>query len=1065
MLITTFHRTKQLAQHEYGDIHQFITSNINDREFWEYSIVIEKAGDVYMSKEDMDTLHKNFENIKFKDIDVLEIESKSLTDWTLSEFENIGSLRLNKHQIYTETDGAHLRIKDCTIADLSNGTFGDLASQTIIDMENVRMIVDGKPRTLKLAPGIFSGTTSLQRLRLKGDIEFSNEPLFSHLTLWELEIRNNSLLNTCSSIAGITVKGSLVITDCNISELAGVILAPDIYRIDLSNNNISRIDSNVFANLTKLRKVDLSNNPLASIEGLFLAPKRMEMLNVGHTLITNLDNVFNNGEIDALILNHTPLTSIDGIRSLKSISRLSLTDCNMVITTDSILVNMPTTIKYEDDGDEYIIRKPEIGYLFLSGNNVSEDALLAIKKNVLHVIYNYSSSGECSNDTNGDVIIVYDELVHGKHYTWCLSETDIVGGYNIYTSRKLPDDVLDQLIDSGIHIDLAEHANAGCNMTIDILYDEDNPNPIHKKAFELFEGGYFPKKRIQMSVPNNVKEYVSKTRPCEPVLLYRGLHFDSYEEYNAFLNYNKLSMCSKDGMCKYVMATYTSWTHDKTIAEEYSGTMRPGISIIFSATFNPEDILIDFSNVENFDRQRLSTGNRRKGYKEVLVLPGEYQVMTEHFRDTLEKKHPAVVSKNFGDNVYQSSVASKISISQSYKNIYHDYTGALAYANETNVICGPEHDRCIFSYTFSRKSDFILVDDKTYNMMTNDRRHAIDEINQIIVERGDLDNERCVKYINTFIPKASRDVNIIGFAFKNANGENHGQYDYVICSPEKHLIRNYSSEVDWQYNPYLKSNSALQDLFKIMKLFRTSNKSHSGDLYEHTVWCYLYTEDVMEVIDDDYFASLSEVDKKFILACSLLHDIGKMSRKDVKEHSDNTQRYYTYDTIEKHPEYGAEHIDVTKSSWSSSKTKLINGINVKKILLEIDPSFTTSHVQILKQCILYHWEFGDILYNAQTSDIVLTYLGKIDCDQFNDINQQRLYVYCLLCVSISDILSRQPYTPIVKLGSADWNDVDNKVSKYIPSIQNVSKIRDGENYLSKAREMIGVARNIFSQIM
>jgi putative nucleotidyltransferase with HDIG domain len=508
------------------------------------------------------------------------------------------------------------------------------------------------------------------------------------------------------------------------------------------------------------------------------------------------------------------------------------------------------------------------------------------------------------------------------------------------------------------------------------------------------------------------------------------------------------------------MATYTSWTHDRSIAEEYSGISRPGISIIFSATFNPEDILIDFSKVENFDRQRLSIGNRRKSYKEVLVVPGEYQVMIEHFNDTLEKRHPVVVSKNFGDNIYQSSTGSKISVSQSYQNIYHDYTRALAYANETDVICGPDHNRCLFAYTFSKKSDFILVNDETYNTMTNNKQHVIDEINQIIVERGVLDNERCIRYINAFVSKSSRDVNIVGFAFKTADG----QYDYIICNPEKHLIRNYSSDVDWQYNPYLKSNSTLQDLFKIMRLFRTSNKSHSGDLYEHTVWCYLYTEDVMEVVDKDYFLSLSEVDRKFILVCSLLHDIGKMSRKDVKEHSDNTHRYYTYDTIEKHPEYGAEHIDTTKPSWSSSKTRLINGINIKKILLEIDPNFTTSHVQILKQCILYHWEFGDVLYNTQTNDIAKTYLGRINYDQFNDIHQQRLYVYCLLCLSISDILSRQPYTPVVNLGSADWRYVDNKVSKYIPSIRNVSKIRNGENYLSKTQEMIGAARNIFSQI-
>jgi HD-GYP domain-containing protein (c-di-GMP phosphodiesterase class II) len=388
--------------------------------------------------------------------------------------------------------------------------------------------------------------------------------------------------------------------------------------------------------------------------------------------------------------------------------------------------------------------------------------------------------------------------------------------------------------------------------------------------------------------------------------------------------------------------------------------------------------------------------------------------------------------------------------------MFHDFQGAI------NQECGNGGYGCVFAYRFRSNSDFVLVNEDTISLFTPTQQ-------KIIKSHINSDRASILCYdLNSF------GDGVIGFAIENKNRGQHGTYDYVVCNPLNYLVRDYDSDYDWQHNPYdsqmlQQSHPYLHEFISQMKRYKTTNTHfHSGDLYEHSVWCLLYAEDLMEIIDPDYFSTLSDSEKKIIAVCAFLHDIGKMvipekiPGKSVYRTNDGEVRY---DSLDLHPLYGAEHIDISnEKTYTATTSNLMNGINIREIIESFDVHFTPYHASILKECILNHWSFGDVFFiKKQSSE---EYIETLNLDTFSSQREKMMYTYAVLCTSVADIFSTQPYSPdVLDTDRTKFMNANGNVfSKYFNFVSNVSKNYSGKKFDNIIGQSINYARDVFEKI-
>lgn len=136
------------------------------------------------------------------------------------------------------------------------------------------------------------------------DIDFSNNPLYE-LRAREFSNKNLSDVHKLKMV-------NCSIRDVNYKAFEGLSL---LIELDLSDNNILKLDADVFKSNSKLRIVILSNNKLKKLEdGLFAKKGYLQRVHLNNNRLENItNNVFGeNCTVTHMDLSHNLLKTIDG---------------------------------------------------------------------------------------------------------------------------------------------------------------------------------------------------------------------------------------------------------------------------------------------------------------------------------------------------------------------------------------------------------------------------------------------------------------------------------------------------------------------------------------------------------------------------------------------------------------------------------------------------------------------------------------------------------------------------------------------------------------------------------
>jgi hypothetical protein len=260
--------------------------------------------------------------------------------------------------------------------------------------------------------------------------------------------------------------------------------------------------------------------------------------------------------------------------------------------------------------------------------------------------------------------------------------------------------------------------------------------------------------------------------------------------------------------------------------------------------------------------------------------------------------------------------------------------------------------------------------------------------------------------------------------------------EFMFCNPFNYIERDLNNSIDWQhnpiYNPILQSGDILQQYLTQLSYYKSTNvEFHSGNLIEHSIWCLLFTEDLLTKPIGEKYQIKNQQLAKVITATSFIHDIGKMAPwKCYKREHD-----LIYFAIKEHPQFGKEFINGTRNlPLLDMDMKEVGIFDVKKLLIRLGiQEIDINHIADL---VGHHWDFGAFLIqyskgNTNAVDAYIDFIGR---------TRSWEYFYSLIIISMADVMSAQPF---IGAGSK------NITSKYFPEITNLPKRYQGSNLAVK----------------
>ncbi|XP_047533127.1 carboxypeptidase N subunit 2-like [Vanessa atalanta] len=135
--------------------------------------------------------------------------------------------------------------------------------------------------------------------------------------------------------------------------------------IDLSGNNISYVDPEAFLDSHGLLNVELQDNPLNMIEGPFLMSSTLQYLDISNCNLSIINSQFfdNITSLTTLDLSNNPLISLEGdvFNVLTSLETLKINDCKLNIITGNLFSSLINLKNLEMAGNDLSnINWPEV---------------------------------------------------------------------------------------------------------------------------------------------------------------------------------------------------------------------------------------------------------------------------------------------------------------------------------------------------------------------------------------------------------------------------------------------------------------------------------------------------------------------------------------------------------------------------------------------------------------------------------------------------------------------------------------------------------------------------------
>ena len=203
-----------------------------------------------------------------------------------------------------------------------------------------------------------------------------------------------------------------------------------------------------------------------------------------------------------------------------------------------------------------------------------------------------------------------ERYIDESGHTYCFNRDEMVAirdsGINPYTGKPLRPDFIGKAPPA-----LQRECTPCPNGADKPCYNTTPLTPEASTWLRNWMGpGVFGKHKAVYYIPPAIRLTLAKYKRCEPIVVYRGLHFTD-QEYRDYVTYNRRDV--------FAPITLNSWTTARSTAENYSGRVGT-YSILMKATLRPEDIFVDLNVAEKVVR---ALGGQQS---EVIALPGRYQV-------------------------------------------------------------------------------------------------------------------------------------------------------------------------------------------------------------------------------------------------------------------------------------------------------------------------------------------------------------------------------------------------------------------------------------------------------
>ena len=225
-------------------------------------------------------------------------------------------------------------------------------------------------------------------IRNCGDIEFISNGS-STIELIEITVNNCSLTNASLLIESLsTGLAGLDLTSNHLISIPSLEKFQHLSTIDLKNNFIEEITVNIFNNMARLGRLDLSNNRIRNIEADSFVGLHLTELNLDNNHLTSLETLTNNNEttsflyplnesLTLLVLSNNFLHDLNPLKYMSSLDKVTIC-CNQIKTLNENLFEKAHKLKSVDLSynqiefiDSMTFNGTIINYLNLAGNRLS----------------------------------------------------------------------------------------------------------------------------------------------------------------------------------------------------------------------------------------------------------------------------------------------------------------------------------------------------------------------------------------------------------------------------------------------------------------------------------------------------------------------------------------------------------------------------------------------------------------------------------------------------------------------------------------------------------------------
>lgn len=210
---------------------------------------------------------------------------------------------------------------------LTDGIFKTLG------LENISFLQIDNVTVYSIHPNAFAGLKELNQLSITNS---RIPPLVIDTTPFSLNLRKLILSgSTLKDFKNLKLPAleELDLSNCNLSEIHQDAFAnmPELSYINLSNNQLSTFDSNIFLKLESLVELQLANNKFTKIpEEIFSNNTDLSTLNLSNNPLKKFE-VRNPSNLEDLILNSCELTEFTGGENLEFLGKLDLSNNSLSV--------------------------------------------------------------------------------------------------------------------------------------------------------------------------------------------------------------------------------------------------------------------------------------------------------------------------------------------------------------------------------------------------------------------------------------------------------------------------------------------------------------------------------------------------------------------------------------------------------------------------------------------------------------------------------------------------------------------------------------------------------------